>query len=435
MLVLGAWALLLVGARLWGLQVVAGIDANLGLHAVPWYGEWRWSLTWWLLAPVTVGALSVALLPGLCRRQPWRVVLAVAAGAGVLLSLALAVAETHPAAWQDIHRSYGRHVDIVDQQGVGRFLRDYTDSQRIPGFPVHLQAHPPGLVMVLWAASRLGLSGPWFENTLAMVGVGAAIVAVLAILREVAGERAARAAAPFLAVAPAAVWHTNGDVIFGGVALAGAACLILAIRRPGRRISLAVTGGALCGTALMLSFGVALLAVPVLVVGLWPAPGPNGSWAVRLRMLGIGAAVTAAVVFLPLAWGYSWLESLEATRDRYYGGVGGLRSYEYSLVANLAVFALAVGPATAVALSRLRDRRVWIVVGSGLAVVMLANLSGLSSGETERIWQPFMPLVLLAGAALSRDPPEEDGERSARGWLTLQLAVTLILAAALRVQW
>jgi hypothetical protein len=67
----------------------------------------------------------------------------------------------------------------------------------------------------------------------------------------------------------------------------------------------------------------------------------------------------------------------------------------------------------------------WIVVGSCLAAVAVADLSGMSSAETERIWQPFMPLALLAGCALTRP----------RAWLALQLAVAVVLAAALRVQW
>jgi hypothetical protein len=78
-----------------------------------------------------------------------------------------------------------------------------------------------------------------------------------------------------------------------------------------------------------------------------------------------------------------------------------------------------------VALARLRDRRMWLVVGSCLAAVAAADLSGMSSSEVERIWQPFMPLVLLAGCALTRP----------RTWLALQLAVAVVIAAALRVQW
>ena len=42
-----------------------------------------------------------------------------------------------------------------------------------------------------------------------------------------------------------------------------------------------------------------------------------------------------------------------------------------------------------------------MLAGGGLAAVLAADLSGLSLAETERIWQPFMPLVLVAGGALA----------------------------------
>ena len=44
--------------------------------------------------------------------------------------------------------------------------------------------------------------------------------------------------------------------------------------------------------------------------------------------------------------------------------------------------------------------RLWLLVGGGLAAVAIADLSGMSKGEVERIWLPFLPWVLLAAAAL-----------------------------------
>jgi hypothetical protein len=62
--------------------------------------------------------------------------------------------------------------------------------------------------------------------------------------------------------------------------------------------------------------------------------------------------------------------------------------------------------------------------------VVLADLSGLSLAETERIWQPFMPLVLLAAGALVAG-----GATRARGWLALQAVTTVVLVALLRSPW
>ncbi|AYY14527.1 hypothetical protein EF847_19345 [Actinobacteria bacterium YIM 96077] len=430
-LVLAGWAILLVAVRLLGLYVAATREGDLKLGAIPLYGTWDWALTWGLLAPVVAGAGLVAWLPWLCRSWSWRSVLAATAGAGVVFSLALALAETHGSVWLDIHNNYARYITFVDDAGVGPFLDGYTQRQLVTDQPVHLRSHPPGVLLFFWAAARVGLDGPWFENATAMVAVAVAIVAALAILRDVAGERRARDAAPFLVAAPAAVWHTNADVLFGGVALAGVACLILATSRTsgtGRSAMLyTLGGGLLAGIALLLSFGVVLLAIPVVVIAVWRhRQGFRAAWCVVA-----GGVVAITVVLLPAVWGYWWLDGFEATRERYHGGVASVRGYWYFVLANVAVFALALGPAIAVALARLRDLRVWLVAGSGLAVVAVADLSGMSSGETERIWQPFMPLVLLAGCALGRERPLAD----VRGWVAVQVVVTVALVAALRVPW
>ncbi|MCH7232296.1 glycosyltransferase family 39 protein [Glycomyces sp. L485] len=415
---LAAWALLLVAAWLLGQYKVAITEKSLKLGAMPLFGRWEWHFEPRLLVPVAVGALIIAVLPAIARDRRWRLAVAATALAGIAMSLALAYAHSHPGTWEDLHHHYGDPIHFVDDAGgVRPFLETYTDIQRTGAFPIHLQSHPPGLVLFLWAAAQIGLKGVLFENTVTMLAVAAAIVAALAIARDVAGERLARRAAPFLVVAPAAFWHTNADIVFGGVTLTALACLILATGREGpKAVWLTVVGGLLAGAALMLSFSMVLLAIPLVVVAL-----RRRRWIV----LAAGGALAALVVLTPLVWGYWWLDGLQATRERYYHGVASVRGYWYFLIGNPAVFALALGPATAVALARLRDRRMWIVVGSCLAAVALAALSGMSSAETERIWQPFMPLVLLAGCALNRP----------RAWLALQLAVAVVLAAALRVQW
>lgn len=98
-----------------------------------------------------------------------------------------------------------------------------------------------------------------------------------------------------------------------------------------------------------------------------------------------------------------------------------VRSYAFFLVANLAVLGVALGPAAVVGLTRLRDPGPRLLVGAGIAVVLVADLSGLSSAETERIWQPFMPLVLVAAVAAARGP-RWDASR----WLVLQALTALV---------
>jgi hypothetical protein len=416
--VLAGWALFLVAVWLLGQYKDAITADDLQLDAMPLYGKWLWHFEAELLAPIAVGALLIAVLPAISARVRWRWVVAAAGLGGIAFSLALALAHSEPQTGHDLYNHYASHIDLVDEAGgFGAFLAEYTDVQVIGEYPIHMESHPPGLVLFFWAAARIGLEGFIFENAVIMLAAAAAIAAALMIGRDVAGERAARRAAPFLVIVPAAFWHNNADVVFGGVTLTAVACLVLATNRTGARgVALAVVGGLLAGAALMLSFSAALLALPVIVIAVW-----RRRWGVLLG----GGAVALAVVLAPLLWGYWWLEGLQATRVRYYAGVASVRGYWYFLVANLAVFALALGPAIAVALARLRDRRIWIVVGSCLAAVAIADVSGMSSSETERIWQPFMPLVLLAGGALDRP----------RVWLTVQLAVAVALAATLSVRW
>jgi 4-amino-4-deoxy-L-arabinose transferase-like glycosyltransferase len=252
--------------------------------------------------------------------------------------------------------------------------------------------------------------------------VAAAAVAMAVAARELAGEDFARRAAPFLVVAPAAVWHTNADVVFGGIALGGLALLVLACGRRGRASDWrALLGGALLGLSLLFSHGLALMALPALAVVVHRR---------RLRPALLAGAAALAVVLLPLAWGYWWIAGLSSTKTVYDLNLARVRPYGYFFVANLAAFAVAVGPATAVALTRLRSRGAWVLVAGGLAAVLAADVSGMSLAETERIWQPFMPMVLVAGGALAVGRASRG-----RGWLGLQAVVTVLLVAWLRSPW
>jgi len=420
-LCLGAWAALLVVSRLWGLKVVADAPESIFVDAVPFFGRWDLLISWrWILA-VGVAVVAVVVLPRMVERLSWWRLLVVVAAAAAIWTLALAFVEPSAIAWRNIYGDYGQFVPLVEQSGPGGFLRDYVAVQL--ELPTHLSAHPPGMMILLWALAQVGLAGMGVDTALAVIGVAAAAVAVIVALRNLAGETRARAAAPFVVLAPAAVWHTNADVVFAGFLLVGFCLFVVATSRHDRRGDLfASAGGALMGTAVFMTYGVTLFALPVLVVAVARR---------RVRPVLFGGLAALAVVLLPLAWGFWWLDGLYATKEAYDRNLARVRPYEYFLVANLAAFAVAVGPAIAVALSRLRDRRTWLLVGAGLGVVALADLSGLSSAETERIWQPFMPIVLLAGCALV---PAGQFVRS-RPWLAAQAGVALVLVAALRSPW
>jgi hypothetical protein len=422
-----ASVLLLIVVRVWGLSVAEQAlqqrDGGLKLRAVPLFGEWNLLLTWRLLVPLVLGAVLVIVLPRLSQQITWRPLVALVAVAAAVWSLTLQFVDV---SWRGL-QAYGAHINVVDERGgPAAFVRTYVEFQAAADVPVHLRSHPPGLVLWLWASDQIGLSGKGYESMLALAGVAVSVVAVLVITRSVAGERFARHAAPFVVLAPAALWHSNADVVFGGVALTGVAMIAVAAGKPAaitwRNTGslLAVAGGAVFGLALLLSYSAALLAIPIAVITLW-----RRAW----TTLATSTVSGLVVVLLPLLAGFWWLDGLIAISDQYEAGVASVRPYTYFVIANVAVLVLALGPATIAGLVQLRDWRAWLVVGSGIAAVVAADISGMTKAEVERIWQPLIPLILVAGAAV--------GYRLglARWWLGAQLTVTMAIQAVLRTPW
>jgi hypothetical protein len=317
----------------------------------------------------------------------------------------------------------GQYLRTVPKVGDPlEFLRTFAD--RLPSYNIHTQGHPPGMVLVLWVLDRLGLPGTGPNLALVLAGGAASVAGAMVSLREVASETVARGAAPFLALAPAMIWWSSGDAFFAGVSAWAVALTVLATGARGRRgDGLALAGGALFGLTLFLSYGLALLAFIPLVVAVARR---------RWRPLVVAAGGTLAVVAAFGFTGFWWLDGLAATGARYWAGVGGRRPYSYFVVGNLGAFALALGPAAAVAVARLRDRATWLLVGSGLAAVAVADLSGMSKAEVERIWLPFVPWVLLATAALVTT---RFAARSVRTWLAAQAAVAIVIQATVRSPW
>jgi hypothetical protein len=141
------------------------------------------------------------------------------------------------------------------------------------------------------------------------------------------------------------------------------------------------------------------------------------------------AGVTAGVLVVALApLGYWWPAGLDATRTAY-NAFGLDRPYNFSLLSNLAALALVVGPAVFVGLTRLRDRRLWVLAGGGLLAIVLADVSGLSKLEVERIWLPFAIWLMVATAALGRELTQT------RAWLAVQASAALALTALISTYW
>ena len=422
---LAGWAAIVAIGRWWGLRLIAQ-GTRLVLPTPPVLGVPGPGLTLRLLIPIGVGAVLIAATPTVVRRLSWRWLLVAAVCGAAVWSVSVALVDgpgglTRGPSWNS---EYGTDVPAV-AAAPGHFLR--TFEHEIGNYEIHVRGHPPGMVLLLAGMDRAGLHGPGWEAAL-VIGVGAsAVAAALVAARELAGERVARRAAPFLVLAPAAVWiATSADAFFLGVTAWGVALLVLAIGRDGRRSDrLALAGGVILGLGLMLSYGVVLVAIIPLVVAF-----PSRRWR-PLALATAGAAVVLAGFGL---LGFSWIGGLLATRHEYQV-LDLQRPYRYFVVNNLSAWALALGPATAVALVRLRDRRLWMLVGGGLAAALVADLSGLSEGEVERIWLPFTIWVLLAGAVLAGGQGLAPRWRAAQGWLALQAASAIVLVSLVTTQW
>ncbi|MFF0093253.1 hypothetical protein ACFYSF_25280 [Streptomyces canus] len=414
---------------------------NLHVSWPPLYGHWEPHVGPGTPAAIMVAVVVVAYGPLLAARLPWRALLCTAWGTAMAWTFSLALVD----GWQ---RGIARrlttkyeYLQVIDP--VNRFhdipaaLRDFTHHILIhspDAWPAHVAGHPPAATLTFVFLDRIGLGGGAWAGVWCITVGATAAVAVLITVRALSGEALARRAAPFLVLAPAAVWMgTSADGYFAAVAAWAIAFLALAVTGHRPR-SAALASGLLFGLTAYLSYGLTLFAViaaGVLLLG-----------SRRLRPL---PYVLAGFVVVPAVFtfaGFNWWEAYHLLVTRYYQGAGGIRPYGYWVWANLACTALVVGPATVAGLRRagaapirqglrtcLRrstaEPRLALLVLAALLALLAADLSGMSKAETERIWLPFAMWLLPACAFLNRP----------RAWLTAQATLALLLNHLLLTGW
>jgi hypothetical protein len=405
--------------HVWGVMMMDE-GRNIVHFTPPLLGGYREVLPPRLWMPAIVAAAGVAVLPVLARKLAWPALLPTFAGAALLWWVVLAFVDGPGGLTRGLDWDY-EFGTIVGRAGgdPSGFLRGFVTD--LGSYSVQVKGHPPGLPLFLGALERVGLHGAgWAAGVILVVGASM-VPAVLITTRAVADEGAARSCAPFLVLAPTALWlATSIDTLFVGVTAWSITLVILAMRRDGRSSDLlAAAAGLLAGGAVLLSYGLVLVALPPLGVAL--------AWR-RWRPLLVAAAAAVAVVLALAPLGFWWPAGLLATRHEYYS-LDLDRPYGYFFVNNLAAWALALGPATVVGLALLRDRRLWLLVGGGVAAAGFANVSGLSEGEVERIWMPFTVWVLPAAAVLGLRG------RATRAWLLAQAGSALAITAVVGTLW
>ena len=408
--VVAGWLALVGVALWWGSSAIAG--RGLAINAPPLAGTWGWHASPRIVAPALLAVTIVIIGPRLAAELRWRQLTIISGGAAAAWTLLLAASDGWRRVTEPLATPHEYEPFAADIGSAASFLRDFVE--RLPYTPIHVQGHPPGAPLVPWLLDRVGLDGAGWFAALVILGWAVAVVAALVAARGVAGETAARRAAPALVLLPAALWAgTSADGLFAGVLAVGVALLVA------ERAAWAPIGGLVVAAGLLLTYGaLALLGIPILVLLRQR----------RLRRLAIGVGTTvAALAAFWVVTGFSWLDGLAATRAAYHDGVAEERPWTYfALVGNPAALALAIGPAVTVGLVAAVRR--WatpeaLLPLAGVAVVGAANASLLSKGEVERIWLPFVPWLALAAP----------GDR--RTWLIVQAALALVLQAWLRSKW
>ncbi|MGW2615193.1 hypothetical protein [Streptomyces sp. NPDC001500] len=470
-----AAALLVVAAVLVG-RHLQFTYANLHVGWPPLYAKWGPHPGPGTPAALVVAVVVVVYGPRVAARLPWRALLGTAWGTAMAWTWSLALID----GWQRgiavrLTTRY-EYLQVIDRfQNIPATLRDFTGHILLHSpdhWPPHVAGHPPAATLTFVLLDRVGLGGGGWAGTWCITVGASACVAVLIAMRALADEALTRRAAPFLVLMPAAVWMgTSADGYFAAVAAWSIALLALAATGHRPRLT-GFASGLLFGLTCYLSYGLTLFAViaaTVLLLG-----GPR-----RTRPLPYAlAGITVVPLVFTLA-GFNWWEAYHLLVERYYQGAGGIRPYGYWVWANLACTVLIVGPATVAGLRRagttflgplarlngrsplnasetevrtddrhgtaervgsaLRRRvvpragwsitspdvRLALLVTAALAALLIADLSGMSKAETERIWLPFAMWLPAACAFLPRP----------RAWLTAQAVLALLLNHLLMTGW
>jgi hypothetical protein len=401
----------------------------------PIFGWWNAHVGWGTAPAIVIGAAAVLWGQSVARRLPWRALPWVSWATACAWAFSLAMVD----GWQrgfagrlTARHEYLRQVPTVTDipealQTFSRRILDYQPDSWI----THVSGHPPGALLSFVWLDRIGLGGGAWAGLLCLLVGSSAAAAIVVAIRALADETTARMAAPFVAVAPTAIWiAVSADGYFAGVAAWGIALLALAVRSPNRWSPLvAACSGLLLGWGIFLNYGLALMALPAVAVLLTAV-----DWRAALRALVPAALAALVVVAVFAAAGFWWFDGYTLVQQRYWQGIALDRPFQYWSWGNFGSVVCAIGLGSVAGIGCVFDRAairlrsgLHLVVLGALAAVVFADLSMLSKAETERIWLPFT-IWLTAAAALL--PP-----RSQRWWLAVNVVGALLINHLILTNW
>src|SRR5690606_9909644 len=140
----------------WGTVGVAG--SEVALRAAPLMGHWTWPQPGLGLVPAAGIGLAVAGHgPRVAARVRWAAVPALTGLTAATWTAALAASGDWSALTEPLTTRHEYEPFAAGVGGLGPFLATYVD--RLPTYPIHVQGHPPGPVVLAWALDRVGLGG------------------------------------------------------------------------------------------------------------------------------------------------------------------------------------------------------------------------------------------------------------------------------------
>ena len=397
---------------------------------------------WWTphVGPGTIPAILIAAAavlwgPSLAQRLPWRALPWAVWAVSCVWAFSLAMID----GWErgfagrlTARHEYLRQVPSITDipETVRAFSSRILDYQP-DSWITHVSGHPPGALLSFVWLDRIGLSGGAWAGLLCLLAGSSVAAAIVVAVRALADENTARSAAPFVAVAPTAIWvAVSADGYFAGVAAWGITLLALAVTRSTRLpMAAAVGAGLLLGWGIFLNYGLGLMVLPALAVLLSAT-----TWRAALTTLlpAVLAALAVAAVFL--AAGFWWFDGYLLVQERYWQGIASDRPFQYWGWANFASVVCAIGLGSVAGIGRafdiqaIRQRSgLHLLILGALLAILFADLSRLSKAETERIWLPFTMWLVAAAALLPRP--------SHRWWLALNVIGALALNHLILTNW
>jgi methylthioxylose transferase len=420
---IGVAAAVVAVSVVWGHRVQA--DERVKLGAAPLVGAWKARLSWRLLFPLIVAAVIMWFGPRLVDRLRWRTMTVLTGMGAAGFTLLLAAADGWSNVLDPVVHPTEYWANLATLPTSGSMLRDYGTIDFLLNYSVHAKGHPPGFLLLLQGLDGIELGRPWVAGALSYLGAAALPVAVLVTVRAMTDHTVARRVAPFLVLAPYAVWMgTSADALYTATTAWGVACAVLAIHstRIVGRVGLGATAGLLLSIGLFFTYGTAIFMLLPLALVLRRS---RRSGRDVLVVAGSAALVAALVTGVFAVSGFWWFDGATTTKTFYWWGTAQFRPWRYFLIGNIGAALIAIGPAVVAGFGALRDRALWWVVGGAMMCILVADVSQYSKAEVERIWLLFFPWLVPAVASLKHP----------RRWLAVQAVLTVGLQATLVSKW